>query len=67
MMMYMIDFRSESTLIHTITVTSLSKIIAIKLGLDDEVVTNLAFAATMHDIGKIATPIEILETNKTYF
>lgn len=61
MMMYMIDFRSESTLIHTITVTSLSKIIAIKLGLDDEVVTNLAFAATMHDIGKIATPIEILE------
>lgn len=61
MMMYMIDFRSESTLIHTITVTSLSKIIATKLGLDEEVVTSIAFSATMHDIGKIATPIEILE------
>lgn len=61
MLMYMIDFRSESTFIHTINVTSLAKIISLKLGMDEEMVTNISFAATVHDIGKISTPIEILE------
>ncbi|AQS09501.1 cyclic di-GMP phosphodiesterase response regulator RpfG [Clostridium saccharobutylicum] len=61
MLAYCIDFRSEATVIHTITVEAISEQIAKIYGLDDEKVELIKVAATLHDIGKIAIPVEILE------
>ncbi|WP_052466270.1 HD domain-containing phosphohydrolase [Beduini massiliensis] len=61
MLAYSIDFRSEFTVLHTITTTA----IAIELGkqyqLSSEELDKLFYAALLHDIGKGAIPISILE------
>ncbi|MGL4374464.1 MAG: HD domain-containing phosphohydrolase [Turicibacter sp.] len=61
MLNYTIDFQSESTVNHTITVTSLSKLLAKKLELPQKTIQQVTFGATLHDIGKITTPLHILE------
>ncbi|HAX72929.1 MAG TPA: phosphohydrolase [Firmicutes bacterium] len=61
MLNYTIDFRSESTFFHTITITSFSKLLAQYLGFSADTVKKIAFGAAMHDIGKITTPLHILE------
>lgn len=61
MLAYSIDFRSESTVKHTIAVEAISYEIAKLCKLDEETVNKIALSATVHDIGKIAIPTEILE------
>ena len=61
MLTYAIDFRSESTVIHTITVEEISLQIANLLNLDEIVANKIKMASILHDIGKIAIPVEILE------
>ncbi|WP_069999345.1 HD-GYP domain-containing protein [Cellulosilyticum sp. I15G10I2] len=61
MFAYSIDFRSEHTVYHTIMVTELSRLLCLKLGVDETTTRNVAFGALMHDIGKFSTPVSILE------
>lgn len=61
MLNYAIDFRSESTVVHTITVEEISWQISKILGLDDYKSTIIKVASMLHDIGKLSIPIHILE------
>lgn len=61
MLVYSIDFRSEATVIHTITVEAIAYEIALLYGFDEKAVKEIAFAAVLHDIGKISIPVSILE------
>lgn len=61
MLAYTIDFRSEATVKHTIIVEAISYQIAKICGLSEKTITKLKVAATLHDIGKIRIPVEILE------
>lgn len=61
MLSYAIDFRSESTVIHTITVEAISEQLAMLCGINDKELSLIKICAVLHDIGKIAIPIEILE------
>ncbi len=56
-----IDFKSEQTVVHTITTTRLTEIIGRKLGLTDAEVWEASFAARIHDLGKINIQTGILE------
>ena len=57
----LIDFRSESTVTHTITMVSASVAIAKKMGLSRQQLDEVYTGAYIHDLGKIAIPLEILE------
>ena len=61
MLAYEVDFRSEQTVVHTITVTLLAWQLGRELGLSREEQDALTLAAAMHDLGKISVPTEILE------
>lgn len=61
MLIYTIDFRSQQTVVHTLATTAF----ALELGRMCRVSTKdlqvLYYGALLHDIGKIAIPLEILE------
>lgn len=61
MLVYIIDFRSEHTVIHTLATTTFAQELGnlMKLGSQDKY--NLYYGALLHDIGKIAIPLSILE------
>lgn len=61
MVVYSIDFRSEHTVAHTINTVSIALNIACKFGLDTAAEEKIYLGALLHDVGKIAIPIEILE------
>lgn len=61
MLAYSIDFRSESTVEHTITVEAISYQIGKLIGLSEKRLNCIKGAAALHDIGKIGIPMEILE------
>lgn len=61
LLIYAIDFRSEFTVTHTINTTSISIAIAKALGLPRPEVEKIFIGALLHDIGKIATSVLILE------
>ena len=61
MVAFLIDFRSESTVTHTITMVSASVAIAKKMGLSKQQLDEIYTGAYIHDLGKIAIPVEILE------
>ena len=61
MIAYSIDFRSETTVSHVITTVSISVELGKLLGLNEEELQKILLGAYLHDIGKIATPLEILE------
>lgn len=56
----MIDQRDTYTAGHTSRVAHYSRLLAVELGLDDEQIGVLQRAASLHDIGKIATPDSVL-------
>jgi putative nucleotidyltransferase with HDIG domain len=56
----MIDQRDTYTAGHTLRVAAYSRLLARELGLDDHQINILQQAATLHDIGKIATPDSVL-------
>ncbi len=61
MLVYSIDFRSEHTVTHTINTTAISMELARRYGLDDEEIKKIYYGALVHDLGKIAIPLDILE------
>ena len=61
MLVYAIDFRSPFTVTHTADTTAFSLAIGRRLGLSDEALETLRYGAFLHDVGKIAIPVEILE------
>lgn len=61
MLTYAIDFRSEYTVKHSITVEAVSYQIAKLYGLDNDRSVKIKVAANLHDIGKIVIPVDILE------
>lgn len=61
MLIYSIDFRSEYTVMHTITTVSIADEIGSLMRLGDYDRKILHHGALLHDIGKISTPINILE------
>lgn len=62
MITYVIDFRSPHTVTHTITTTSISYELSLLMNLDEKTVSQIVCAALLHDLGKIAIPVEILES-----
>ncbi|WP_343208118.1 HD-GYP domain-containing protein [Anaerolentibacter hominis] len=61
MIAYAIDFRSEFMVLHTITTVSVSQVIGELLNLEQSEIRKIYFGALLHDVGKVACPIEILE------
>lgn len=56
-----IDFRSKYTATHTAGVSSCTSSLGVLLGLPESERLELNLAATLHDLGKIGVPNEILE------
>lgn len=61
MIAYSIDFRSETTVNHVITTVSISSELAKLFHLDETQLKKVQLGAYLHDIGKISTPLGILE------
>ena len=58
-----IDFRSSFTAAHSIGVAECATILAKKMNFSKEDVRMMNVAGLLHDLGKLAVPIEILEKN----
>lgn len=58
---FLIDFRSESTVTHTITMVSAAVAIARIMGLKQTQLDEIYTGAYIHDLGKVAVPVEVLE------
>jgi len=56
-----VDFRSRSTALHCATVVQISEQLARLCGLTSQETEAVRLGAMLHDLGKIAIPIEILE------
>lgn len=61
MIAYSIDFRSEFMVLHTVTTVSVSQIAAQILALKETEKEKIYFGALLHDVGKVACPVGILE------
>lgn len=61
MLMYAIDFRSHYTVVHTVFTTIIAVELAYKRGLTEHEIGVAHRAALLHDIGKLAVPVSILE------
>ncbi len=54
------EYRDENTGVHILRMSHYSTAIARNMGLDDEYVESILYAAPMHDVGKIGIPDHIL-------
>lgn len=61
MIAYSIDFRSETTVSHVIATVSISTELGKRFKLNETEMKKIQLGAYLHDIGKISTPLEILE------
>lgn len=61
MLVYIIDFRSEHTVIHTLATMTFAQELGDIMRLGGQDKYNLYYGALLHDIGKIAIPLSILE------
>ena len=61
MMVFSIDFRSEYTVTHTMSTTTISVELAKRLGISEKDQEKLYLGALLHDLGKIGIPVAILE------
>ncbi len=61
MVIYSIDFKSLSTMLHSINTTTISVFIGKLMGLNKRDLDYIFYGAFVHDIGKIAIPDTILE------
>lgn len=61
MLAYEVDFKSEQTVIHTVTTALISKCIGSGFGLTEKENDEIFMAAKLHDLGKIKIPTAILE------
>lgn len=63
MLVNTVDFKSEYTMFHTITVRSIARVLASYFPeyFGEKEIKEIADAASIHDVGKLYTPTEILE------
>lgn len=61
MLVFVIDFRSHHTLNHSVYVWIITELLCDIVTVDDDKREDVILAAFLHDIGKLATPVEILE------
>lgn len=61
MIPHTIDFRSEYTVTHTVATVQISVLLGKLCGLNDDEISKIHIGALLHDIGKISTPLKILE------
>ena len=61
MLIHLLDFKSTTTMKHSINTSSYALSLGLRLNLNSEVLTTLYNSAFLHDIGKMATPQRILE------
>ncbi|MCL2203514.1 MAG: HD domain-containing protein [Defluviitaleaceae bacterium] len=61
MVIYSIDFRSPQTMLHTFAIRLVARKLAEVKGLSEEEILRVETAALLHDIGKMGTPLHILE------
>ena len=62
MVVYCIDFRSPQTLLHTFAASFVAESLAVLAGVSAEDIENVRTGAMLHDIGKMGTPLHILES-----
>lgn len=62
MIISIIDFRSRQTVTHTIITSRLSVEIALLFEMSGEDIEKIKYGSLLHDLGKMATPVEILES-----
>lgn len=62
MLVYIIDFRSQYTVIHTLATTIFAQELGEMMHLSSQEKYNMYYGALLHDIGKIAIPLSILES-----
>lgn len=68
MLALMIDFRSRATVLHTIITVNISMELVRYMGIDENWSKAVYYGALLHDLGKISTPLFILEnTGKLNF
>lgn len=61
MLVYSIDFKSAVTVVHSINTAAIAAYLAKYLNLPFQNIQKINIAALVHDIGKLAIPINILE------
>ncbi len=64
MLVYTIDFRSEQTVVHTLATVNFAQQLGRLMRLSGVDQRNLYYGALLHDLGKIAIPLEILESTE---
>lgn len=62
MLVYTIDFRSEHTVVHTLATVNFAQQIGRLMRLGGKDLRDLYYGALLHDLGKIAIPLSILES-----
>lgn len=62
MLVYTIDFRSEHTVVHTLATVNFGQQIGRLMRLSGKDQRDLYYGALLHDLGKIAIPLNILES-----
>lgn len=62
MLVYIIDFKSPATVTHTINTVAFSVLLSRLMGQDKVEQSQIFLGALLHDLGKISTPYEILES-----
>lgn len=62
MLVYTIDFRSEHTVVHTLATVNFAQQIGRLMRLGGKDLRDLYYGALLHDLGKIAIPLNILES-----
>lgn len=61
MLIYAVDFRSQQTVLHTLATTTFATELGHLMHVNAHDIQVLYYGALLHDIGKIAIPVEILE------
>lgn len=61
MLVYTIDYRSETTVVHTRSTVFFAQQLARLMGLSAKETNTLSYGALLHDLGKIVIPLDILE------
>lgn len=62
MLVYIIDFKSEHTVVHTMSTVNFAEQLGRLMKLSSRELRDLYYGALLHDLGKIAIPLKILES-----
>lgn len=62
MLVYIIDFKSEHTVVHTMSTVNFAEQLGRLMKLRPHQLRDLYYGALLHDLGKIAIPLNILES-----